>query len=1279
MRSDSLLDSAVFQLTPTRTRCDLVVIANGKTEKLASGLLTPFLPHLKTAQDQIAKGGYSIVLEPDPDNDAAWFTKGTVERFVRFVSTPEVLERVTTIEKEILQIENAIAIQGNENAGLSTVEDHQSKPAETFEVTKTSVDSDAGKAIVLYKPGSQPDPPDSNGSAKPQENSKVHLLKVLETRKMVLRKEQGMAFARAAAAGFDMDTLLDLISFSENFGASRLKEACVSFMDLWKKKHETGQWLEVEAVETMSMRSEFSALNASGIIFTADVMAQKDHGDSQSVYAGDMVADSNGKSDKKIPSESKVPPHPEYFQGQFQPPTYPQWPMHTPPGQPPMFQPYPMQGIPYFQNFPGSAPYFHPPYPPVEDPRYNNSRRKGSKRQAMDSKDIESEAWDRSSQSQDDTDGNPSDLENESSHGHKSHKKSGRSGKKKSGVVVIRNLNYIASQKHGAKNSEGDQQSASGSESEEESEDAHPEVRESKHKHSKRISKKDHGAKPVEYSDAYGNDKGLFGEEADSGNWQAFQSFLLNAEEKSRRADKDMFAGEKDPPSKKKQSKLEADPIVPFEQDYDEFNDHKILGIDSINGKARRMKQATSDDHLLVSSYGRDSIDNQFKEIEGSGGAYRQRSSEEFMIYGEDKQLSVMRSSDPLIDPTNERIDNALKNSSYTMTDESFLIPYRSDLPEVGSGNIAIIGMDSEIPTTHEEPQDSNDNAKTQLFYEPDELSMVPDRAMESLSIGYDPVMDYDFELPVENTIKVIASHEEDLSTNTKEEPKKSDKEKNLKASNDSLEKRRDALAKKGASSRLSLLTEAQKRAEKLRSYKGDLQKLKKEREEEERKRLDALKREREKRIAARSGPTTTQPKSHLAAKPSPSPLKGSKFSDAEPASSPLRKLAPQTSSNGFSDLQKATKSSRLNGINNGLTRSTSALPEVKKESSGLISEAKTESLRMKRLSDPKSSSTYRASTIKSATADQGPKRNVADEPQKKITEITQLDQSKSTTLPELRIKTKTLSERVEAKITTKDPVKKELQSRTSQVSDGTKPTNEKSPSTSEDNHVIEKTVVVLEDNVVAAPTVQQPDEIIGKKERSHGDGSVIAYASTHAPPSSITISQVGDSSQSKLDELQNHPEVVIPQPRSEPPKFVGSTSMEKPCEAPYAKLSSFDNPMNTVSEYDGGLSATDSETVALHVEDAMVHVSNFEVPDSGHQTHETLEKPRSKEAKGFRKLLKFGRKGHNSTSAEGNQDSDTTLDDQAIAATSSNDVSRSFSILSPFRSRNSEKKQAVA
>ena len=43
------------------------------------------------------------------------------------------------------------------------------------------------------------------------------------------------------------------------------RDACVRFMELWKRKHETGQWVEIEAAEAMSSRTDFSAMNASGI------------------------------------------------------------------------------------------------------------------------------------------------------------------------------------------------------------------------------------------------------------------------------------------------------------------------------------------------------------------------------------------------------------------------------------------------------------------------------------------------------------------------------------------------------------------------------------------------------------------------------------------------------------------------------------------------------------------------------------------------------------------------------------------------------------------------------------------------------------------------------------------------------------------------------------------------------------------------------------------------------------------------------------------------------
>lgn len=66
-------------------RCDLLVTANGKTEKIATGLLDPFLAHLKTAKDQLAKGGYSIILKPEAGDNAAWFTKGTIERSLSYI------------------------------------------------------------------------------------------------------------------------------------------------------------------------------------------------------------------------------------------------------------------------------------------------------------------------------------------------------------------------------------------------------------------------------------------------------------------------------------------------------------------------------------------------------------------------------------------------------------------------------------------------------------------------------------------------------------------------------------------------------------------------------------------------------------------------------------------------------------------------------------------------------------------------------------------------------------------------------------------------------------------------------------------------------------------------------------------------------------------------------------------------------------------------------------------------------------------------------------------
>ncbi|XP_072987656.1 COP1-interacting protein 7-like [Typha latifolia] len=255
----SPLEYALFHLTPTRTRCDLVVFSvGGGGEKIASGLLEPFLSHLGYARDEIPKGGYSLTLRPNSPSPPSWFTKSTLERFVRFVSTPEILERVATIERELEQIDRSIQ---SADYGTTTPEAlNQSGKSQTDQ------DSKIKKSTVPFKLQAKRNDHD----IKQGENSKLCLQRVLETRKVVLQKEQGMAYARASVAGFQLDHIEDLVLFADAFGATRLREACLNFKDLCKKKEKDKSWIdELAAMEAYS-QPEGSYFGTSGIMLTSE-------------------------------------------------------------------------------------------------------------------------------------------------------------------------------------------------------------------------------------------------------------------------------------------------------------------------------------------------------------------------------------------------------------------------------------------------------------------------------------------------------------------------------------------------------------------------------------------------------------------------------------------------------------------------------------------------------------------------------------------------------------------------------------------------------------------------------------------------------------------------------------------------------------------------------------------------------------------------------------------------------------------------------------------------
>ncbi|XP_057486655.1 COP1-interacting protein 7-like isoform X1 [Actinidia eriantha] len=1321
MKSSTRLDSAIFQLTPTRTRCDLLITANGKTEKIASGLLNPFLAHLKTAQDQIDKGGYSILLEPEPGSDRTWFTKGTVERFVRFVSTPEILERVYTLESEILQIDEAIAIQGNNDMGLSTVEDYQAKPVRTSEGIKPVTDANEEKAIVLYQPDAHP--PEANGSSSKEGNSKVQLLKVLETRKTMLQKEQGMAFARAVAAGFNIDHMAPLLSFAECFGASRLMDACLRFIDLWKRKHETGQWLEIEAAEATPSQSDFSVMNASGIMLSN--VANK-----RNESHGDLVLEDNGKTaidasaEEKRPMDHQVPVgQQEYFQGQFPHPMFPYWPVHSPPGTLPVFQPYPVQGMPYYQGYPGNGPFYQPPYPPPENTRFDVGYTAGQKRHSVDSRDsnTESEAWQMDAtrtRSQVDL-----ESEKEASETRGARKKAGRSGKKQSGVVVIRNLNYISK---GQNSSGSESQSASDSETDKKPGDLTGSAPDMMHKNSLSSKRKGSHAKSMNESTSLDKEETNYGKEADGGHWQAFQNFLLrDTDERNHASDQGMFASEKNVQIKRQQNTVGDDPLAIDGRDSIEMHNGRTTEFQQASGNVTKMLRASNDEGLISRGRGHygdgtgGQMDVQFTEINGRKVVYRRNANDDFMLAGRESQSPFMSSSDPLaVNGFMHTTNNLGESSMQDITDESFIVPFRSmSLDQVECNDRTAIGMDSELPSTVQKRENGYNRMGNQVDYEPNDLSLMPERETEKTNFGYDPALDYDMQVHVEDAASLDNRNKEVLP-DVKQGPKKSDKDRKSKVTLDSLDKKKNVgPIRKGKPSKLSPLDDAKARAERLRTFKAELQKQKKEKEEEDRKRLEALKMERQKRIAARGSstiaksPSSQESKKQLPAKLPLNSVRASKFSDSEPgSSSPLQRSKIRTASLGSNESQKASKISKSSNSShmseNRLTRSVSSLPDPRKETTDATPGSKPSLARIRRLSEPKTVSNAYVTPVKTRGSELVPKPKVSNEPEsRKISAIINLDRSKAETLPGLKLRTSQGSLDIGQNKSAPKQMTQKVNGNKSFVTSGSNELNRDNDkdthqSDVDDNPVIDKTVVMLECEKSSFPPVHSSAEIIGLQKEDYGNQAKVKkiemipeYATIHAPASPMDRVDI-EPVQSQLLEQPRFQEVTYHTEKEQ-------QNSSRPYQAPHARVSSLEDPCCEKSEY-GKAPSMSLETMTMGVEIVKAAVSGLENLKLAKMT-EAPEKSQVKESsKGFRRLLKFGKKNDNSAAGDHSVESDNAsgnseVDGHATNAASSSEVhtlknlisqdetptpeatsrksSRHFSLLSPFRSKTSEKK----
>ncbi|XP_019086390.1 PREDICTED: uncharacterized protein LOC104717493 isoform X2 [Camelina sativa] len=803
------LDYALFQLTPTRTRCELVIFSGGENEKLASGIFQPFVTHLKSVRDQISRGGYSVTLRPY--SAVPWFTKITLQRFVRFVTTPEVLERSVTLEKEIEQIEDSI--HSNAAAIAGEAEGNESSQRSTALSKKGETDGDTV-----------------------EENSKVGLQRVLENRKAALCKEQAMAYARALVVGFELDYMDDLLSFSDAFGASRLREACVSFMDLCKRKNEDRMWVDQITAMQAFPRPELSFMGDSGIVLAGEEndllnATNLKRGNSMDASSqGSFETNQEGRAQMAMPWPNQYPQYMQNFQGHGYPPPY------------------------MFPGMQGQTPY----YPGNMQWPVNmgdvESNEKSSKKKKKNKKKKKKSKQDESTEPSDD-----SSAETESENGNE--------GKKQSRKVVIRNINYITSKRNGAKESDSEESEEEEEEGFVDGDSIKQQVEEAigslerRHKSSSRRQRK-HKSHDNDDDDDSSNK-----ETKGNDNWNAFQNLLLkdndSEPEESLRASSSALDMESE--VVRKREPISDDSFLVANGNEDWGRETSITKLDA-GENGRMIKRGNNyDDEML--NPGRSDESRSYSQAEMSiyDGKLRARNEAEEDRFirnqaGPDTDASLVKTL------VGDQFHLSKSSERDVLTDDSFMIHSRVE-GQVEESRLRTDIMDSDVYGTNRQ----ENNASEFTSHEPDDLFMVLGREQDvkPTLLPWTPEIDYETNTLAQKTSKV------DLETATKasaDEKTSDGKEKKSRG----ISKGKDA--KSRASSRPDPASKANRPAWGSRAAAS---KTKSQMEEERRKRMEELLIQRQKRIAEKSSGGSVSKKTPPATKTVKSSVKNEKTPEA--------------------------------------------------------------------------------------------------------------------------------------------------------------------------------------------------------------------------------------------------------------------------------------------------------------------------------------------------------------------------------------------------------------
>ncbi|CAI5483219.1 unnamed protein product [Closterium sp. Yama58-4] len=253
-----VLDQVVLKLNPTRTRCEVVTSTAGRVEVVCVALLRPLAQHIEAVEREISAGAHVVILDPRQcapyhrlfrapfvsNEDAAaaaaaiaWFSKGTLQRVLRFINSPALLEQAVAITQEITSLTKSLqrSTQVDLHDAACMLSDRAQIPGDPPPSARSSRASSPCRA----SPQPVRAPRSSSRSSSPirdqiralselettETNAELveRLRRGVEARRGMLKREREVAVARSQAAGFTADHLPSLLAFADCFGMPRFR------------------------------------------------------------------------------------------------------------------------------------------------------------------------------------------------------------------------------------------------------------------------------------------------------------------------------------------------------------------------------------------------------------------------------------------------------------------------------------------------------------------------------------------------------------------------------------------------------------------------------------------------------------------------------------------------------------------------------------------------------------------------------------------------------------------------------------------------------------------------------------------------------------------------------------------------------------------------------------------------------------------------------------------------------------------------------------------------